>query len=235
MKPLLTALAVLALSPLAMAADLTGTVIESMDSGGYTYLQIKTASGEKKWAAVTKTKIQKGAKATVVNTMDMMNFESPTLKRKFDVIAFGTLGESGSSAPAADPHGGAAKGGAMGGMPPHGARTEVKGPIKVAKAAGPDARTVAEVHAQKKELKGKDVVVSGKVVKYNSGIMDRNWAHLRDGSGKAKDGSDDLTVIMKDESAVGRVITVKGKVVLDKDLGGMYKFPVSLEDAVLVK
>ena len=123
----------------------------------------------------------------------------------------------------------------MGGMPPHGARAEVKGPIKVAKAAGPDARTVAEVHAQKKELKGKDVVVSGKVVKYNSGIMDRNWAHLRDGSGKAKDGSDDLTVIMKDESAVGRVITVKGKVVLDKDLGGMYKFPVSLGDAVLVK
>ena len=81
MKPLLTALAVLALSPLAMAADLTGTVIESMDSGGYTYLHIKTAAGEKKWAAVTKTKIQKGAKATVVNTMDMMNFEARSLYR----------------------------------------------------------------------------------------------------------------------------------------------------------
>lgn len=238
MKLLLAVLAVIAFSPFAAAADLSGTVAETMDAGGYTYLLIKTPAGEKKWAAVTQTKIKKGDKATVVNSMDMRDFQSPSLKRKFDVIAFGTLGDAGAPAGAADPHAGASKGG----MPPamaaslgHGGRAEVKGPIKVAKAAGPDGRTVAEVYAQKAALSGKEVVVTGKVVKYNSGIMDRNWAHLRDGSGKAKDGSDDLTVIMKDESAVGQVITVKGKVVLNKDLGGMYKFPVSLEDAVLVK
>lgn len=232
MKLLLTA-AVLALAPLASAGDLTGTVVETMNSGGYTYLLIKTPAGEKKWAAVTQTKVKKGAAATVVNAMDMRDFESPSLKRKFDVIAFGSLADG--SAPAADPHAGGMKGAPAGGMPAHGGRAEVKGPIKVTKAAGPDGRTVAEVYAQKAALKGKDVVVSGKVVKYNSGILDRNWAHLRDGSGSAKDGSDDLTVILKDESAVGQVITVKGKVVLDKDLGGMYKFPVALEDAVLVK
>ena len=96
-------------------------------------------------------------------------------------------------------------------------------------------RTIAEIYAQKKELAGKEVLVSGKVVKYNSGILERNWAHLRDGSGKAKDGSDDITVLLKDESAMGQVITARGKVVLDKDLGGMYKFAVVLEDAVLVK
>lgn len=225
--------AALTLSLNASAGDLTGTVVESMDSGGYTYLLIKTPAGDKKWAAVTKAKIKKGDKATVTGGMEMRNFESPTLKRKFDSIAFGALGDGAT--PTADPHTGALKGAAMGGAAPHGARTEVKGPIKVAKAAGPDARTVAEVYAQKKELKGKEVVVSGKVVKYNSGILDRNWAHLRDGSGQAKDGSDDITVLLKDESAVGQVITVRGKVVLDKDLGGMYKFPVALEDAVLVK
>ncbi|PIR16136.1 MAG: nucleotide-binding protein, partial [Elusimicrobia bacterium CG11_big_fil_rev_8_21_14_0_20_64_6] len=71
--------------------------------------------------------------------------------------------------------------------------------------------------------------------KYNSGILERNWAHLRDGSGNAKDGSDDITVILKDEAELGQIVTVRGKVVLDKDLGGMYKFPVALEDAVLVK
>ena len=137
--------------------------------------------------------------------------------------------------------GGAAKGAAMGGMPAgmsHGRSAPPKdfGVIKVAKASGPDARNVAEVYAQKKALKGKDVVVAGKVVKYNAGILDRNWAHLRDGSGSAKDGSDDLTVLLKDASAeLGQVITVRGKVFLDKDLGGMYKFPVCLEDATLVK
>lgn len=233
MKILLALVAVLALSPLASAADLTGTVVETMDAGGYTYLLIKTPAGDKKWAAVTKTTVKKGQKTTVTNSMDMRNFESPSLKRKFDVIAFGQLGDG--AAPASAPHGGATKGDAMGGMPAHGGRAEVKGPIKVAKAAGPDGRTIAEVYAQKAALKGKDVVVTGKVVKYNSGILERNWAHLRDGSGSAKNGSDDITVILKDESAVGEVITVKGKVVLDKDLGGMYKFPVALEDAVLVK
>lgn len=236
MKLFLTlTVALLALPPLASAGDLTGTVVETMDSGGYTYLLIKTPAGEKKWAAVTKANVKKGATATVTNSMDMMNFESPSLKRKFDVIAFGMLSDAKAPAAAADPHTGTPKAAAMGGAAPHGGRAEVKGPIKVAKAAGPDGRSVAEVYAQKAALKGKEVVVTGKVVKYNSGIMDRNWAHLRDGSGKAKDGSDDLTVIMKDESAVGQVITVRGKVVLDKDLGGMYKFPVSIEDAVLVK
>lgn len=233
MKFFLT-LAALALSLNVSAApgDLTGTVVESMDSGGYTYLQIKTPAGQKKWAAVAKTKIKTGSTATVVNTMEMRNFESPTMKRKFDSILFGSLADG--AAPAGDPH---AKAGAKGApqAPAHGGRAEVKGPIKVAKAAGPDGRTIAEIYAQKAALTGKDVVVTGKVVKYNSGILERNWAHLRDGSGKAKDGSDDLTVILKDESAVDQVITVKGKVVLNKDLGGMYKFPVALEDAVLVK
>jgi len=233
MKPLLAVILALAAASLsARAGDLTGTVVESIDSGGYTYLRLKTPAGDK-WAAVTKASIKKGDKATITQAMEMKNFESPTLKRKFDSIAFGALGEG--STPAADPHAGAMKGEAQAGMPAHGGRTDVKGPIKVAKAAGPDARTIAEVYAQKKELKGTEVVVSGKVVKYNAGILERNWAHLRDGSGKAKDGSDDLTVLLKDESAIGQVITVRGKVILDKDLGGMYKFPVALEDAVLVK
>ncbi|OGR96974.1 MAG: hypothetical protein A2V88_02110 [Elusimicrobia bacterium RBG_16_66_12] len=214
MNLLLTLLiAVLAFPSDASAADLSGTVVETMNAGGYTYLRLKTPTGEK-WAAVTQAKIKKGDQATVVGAMDMKNFESPTLKRKFDVIAFGMLGD------------GAAKAGAP---------AKDFGPIKVAKAAGPDGRTVAEVYAQKAALKGKDVVVAGKVVKYNPGILERNWAHIRDGSGSPKDGSDDLTVLLKDETELGQVVTVRGKVALDKDLGGMYKFPVSLEDAQLVK
>lgn len=225
MNTRLTIAAVLALVLPASAADLAGTVLESRDSGGYTYLLIKTASGEKKWAAVPKSKVKPGDKAVVVNSNDMVDFESPSLKRKFDVIAFGTLGDP--AAPAANPHSGAGKS--------HGVRAQVSGPIKVAKATGPDGRAVEEVYAQKKSLQGGEVVVSGKIVKYNAGILDRNWAHLRDGSGNAKDGTDDLTVLLKDESSLGQTVTVRGKVVLDKDLGGMYRFPVVLEDAVLVK
>lgn len=235
MKPLLTFVALaFCLNASAAPGDVTGTVLEASDSGGYTYLLIKTASGEKTWAAVTKTAaVKKGGTATITNSMEMKNFQSPTTKRKFDRILFGMLGgEAEAAAPSAERKE-QAKAAPSG--PAHGGRAEVKGPIKVEKASGADGRTIAEVYAQKAALRGKDVAVSGKVVKYNSGILERNWAHLRDGSGSPKDGSDDLTVILKDESAVGEVITVKGKVVLDKDLGGMYKFPVALEDAVLVK
>lgn len=225
MKPtiaFLVAILALAVSRPAFAEDISGTVLETMDAGGYTYLRLKTAAGDR-WAAVNQTKVSKGSKATVVGAMDMPNFTSPTLKRTFEHIAFGSLGGAAKAgAPAAMSHGGSAP-------------AKDFGPIKVAKTAGPDARTVAEIYAQKKELKGRDVVVSGKVVKYNAGIMGRNWAHLRDGSGSDKGGDNDLTVVMKDASELGAVITVRGKVFLDKDLGGMYKFPVSLDEAVLVK
>ncbi|MBI3565906.1 MAG: nucleotide-binding protein [Elusimicrobia bacterium] len=242
MKILTLAALALVLAPAARAEDLSGTVAETMDSGGYTYMLIQTPAGQKKWAAVTQTAVKKGQSVTVSGAMDMKDFESPTLKRKFDHIAFGMMG-GGAAAPAGDPHAGLPKGhGAMGGAPAanpspmsHGGRAEVKGPIKVAKAAGADARTVGELYAQKKALKGQTVTVAGKVVKYTPDILDRNWAHIRDGSGSAKDGSDDVTVLLKDQAEMGQVITVRGKVVLDKDLGGMYKFPVAIEDAVLVK
>ena len=61
-------------------------------------------------------------------------------------------------------------------MPAHGeAAAAAEVPVgKIAKATGPDARTVAEVFAQKTKLNGKTVIVRGKVVKYSSGIMDKN-------------------------------------------------------------
>lgn len=226
--------AALSYSP-ARAEDITGKIMETMNSGGYTYMRLKTPAGDR-WAAVTqtattKTAVKKGATATVVNTMDMQNFESPTLKRKFAHIAFGLMGNAGAqAAPAAD----AAKGAQRTGAGAAGQAADT-GPVRIVKASGPRGRTVAEVHAQKKALAGEEVVVMGKIVKLNSRILERNWAHLQDGTGDAKDGSDDLMVILKDEAELSQIITARGRVVLDKDLEGMYTFPVALEDAVLVK
>ena len=213
--------------------EIKGTVMETADAGGYTYLRLKTASGEQ-WAAVSQASVKKGSQARVVGSVVMTDFESKTLKRKFDNILFGALDGPATPSGKGNPHGGA-MGGTPGGMA-HGGRPAVDmGPVKVEKAVGPDARTVAEIYAQKAALKGKDVVVRGKVVKMNANIIDRNWTHLRDGTGSAKNGTDDLTVTLKDSAEVGQVITVRGKIFLNKDLGGMYKFPVLLEDATLVK
>jgi hypothetical protein len=66
---------------------LTGKVVDTMDSGGYTYVQLEKA-GKKSWVALPQTKITKGKTMTFKPGMEMKNFESKTLKRKFDSIVF---------------------------------------------------------------------------------------------------------------------------------------------------
>jgi membrane-bound ClpP family serine protease len=67
--------------------SLKGTVVETMDSGGYTYLCVKNA-GEKVWAAIPKTEIKVGQEVTLIPGMTMKNFTSKTLNRTFDAIVF---------------------------------------------------------------------------------------------------------------------------------------------------
>jgi len=205
-------------------APLTGKVLESIDAGPYTYLRLQTAQGEK-WAAVPKAAVTQGQQVTLQNPMTMTQFESPTLKRKFDTIAFGTLADGGS--PEAQQqmlaaHSGAAK-----------ASDVAVGEVK--KASGPEARTVAEVVSQRAALAGKTVAVRGKVVKFSEGIMDRNWIHLRDGSGSAADKTNDLLVTTNQAAAVGDVVLVRGTVRINENFGAGYAYDVLVEGATIAK
>lgn len=236
MKKLLLA-CIVAAAPLAWAADakpaaaplappavsVAGEVLEVQNVQSYTYLKLRTAQGET-WAAVPTAKVAKGAKVTIQNAMVMNKFESKALKKTFDTILFGTLG-NGSAPEAQMPAG-------HGGMT---AATVGDPDAKVAKATGPNARTVAEITTKPADVKDKQVVLRGKVVKYNPGIMGKNWVHLRDGSGSAKDDTNDLIVTMKDAVKLGDIVTVKGVVHTDRDIGAGYKYKVLIEDATLQK
>ena len=105
--------------------------------------------------------------------------------------------------------------------------------VKVDKAAGANAKTVAELWAQRTALKGKEVVVKAKVVKVTSGVMGRNWLHVRDGSGSKATKDNDLTVTTEATAKVGDVVTVSGAVSIDKDFGAGYAYPVIIENAKL--
>ncbi len=100
------------------------------------------------------------------------------------------------------------------------------GPVR---AADPLPKTVAEVYTDKGALKGKQVKVHGKVVKFNSGILGKNFLHIQDGSGK--DGTNDLTITTQDQVKVGDQITAVGTVVTDKNLGSGYSYSVLIEEA----
>lgn len=93
--------------------------------------------------------------------------------------------------------------------------------------------TVAELFAQKAELAGKDVTVKGKVVKANNNIMQRNWLHVQDGTGA--EGTNDITVTSQQTADVGDEVTVRGKLVADKDIGAGYNYSLLIEDAAIEK
>ena len=203
-------------APPPAATVVKGEVLEVKDVDSYTYLRLKTADGEM-WAAVAKAPLKKGAKVTVENVMVMNNFESKSLKKTFDKIAFGNLAGAGSPMGA---HGGAPK-------------VDFTGDVKVAKAGGADARTVAEVVTKSAELKDKKVAVRGKVVKFTGAVMGKNWIHLRDGSGSAADKTDDVLVTTMDKANIGDTVLVKGVVRTNKDFGSGYSYKVLIEEATL--
>ncbi|CAD5374551.1 conserved exported hypothetical protein [Rubrivivax sp. A210] len=232
---ILAAAAVGSPAPALAQAPLKGEVLEVRDTESYTYLRLKTKEGET-WAAVTKANVAKGAQVSIEAPMVMHNFESRALKKTFDKIVFGSIAEPGAAgagaAMTAAPHGGAAPG-AM--AMPKPAPAAAQAPIKVAKASGKDAHTVAEIVGGKDKLKDKSITLRGQVVKANMGIKGKNWFHLQDGSGNAGAGTNDVAVISSDQAAVGDVVTVKGKVKTDVKVGPGYEYAVLVDEASVRK
>ena len=103
-----------------------------------------------------------------------------------------------------------------------------------ANAADVKPQTVAAVYKDKATLAGKTVSAQGKVVKVNNNIMGRNFVHIQDGSGDAKAGTNDLLVTGKQVVAVGDQVTISGKVVLNRDFGSGYSYPLLIEEASIV-
>jgi hypothetical protein len=69
------------------ASALSGKVVETMDSGRYTYVCLEK-SDKKLWLAVPKMKVVVGRNMSFRPGIEMVNFESKTLNRKFDKIIF---------------------------------------------------------------------------------------------------------------------------------------------------
>jgi hypothetical protein len=205
-----------------------GKVLETADGGAYIYLKLQTSDGPV-WAATTRQAIPTGAQVVIHDPMLMTNFQSKALNRTFDQIVFGSVVsmEGQATGPSKEQMTEAHKNA--------GAQIAAVPVSKVTKAPGPGGRTVAEVHAQKAALAGKNVEVRGTVVKFNAGIMDRNWIHLRDGSGSAQNASNDLLVTTQQAAKVGDVILVSGVVKTNADYGAGYAYPVVVEGAALKK
>jgi hypothetical protein len=68
----------------------TGRILETLDGGGYIFFQIKTVDGEKKWIASPPPSFEVGELVTFSDGVEMVNFQSKSLRRTFDKIMFVT-------------------------------------------------------------------------------------------------------------------------------------------------
>lgn len=221
-----------------MTQQMTGTVVETMDTAGYTY--VKVQSNDKViWAAAPEFKVAVGDSVIIPEGMAMPNYHSNTLNRDFDVLYFvssilvpgGDMALSAHGEDDGHDHGamgamGSMADGAAGHQKPAAAAVEVdfSGLTKAE-----NGYTVAEIFTQQAELATQEVTIRAKVVKFSPNIMKTNWIHLQDGSGAA--GTNDLTITTSGQAALGDTVLVKGIVDLNQDFGYGYKYDVIIQDA----
>jgi len=213
-----------------MGGGIRGTVLETMNASRYTYLLVDQG-GESVWVAVPMCDLAVGDQVVVTEGMPMSRFHSETLDRTFDTIYFSAgLRRQGA-------------GDAAGGMPP--GHPDLSGNDSASDE--PEAEeidftglkrpeggvTVSELFADQENLAGKEVLLRGKVVKFNRMILGKNWMHIQDGTGEK--GSNDLTINTQAAAAVGDTVLVRGTVVKDKDFGYGYRYDVLIEDAEVTK
>ncbi len=207
------------------SGGLSGTVIETMNAAGYTYVHFDTGK-EKVWAAAPEFVVEAGETVTISSPMAMRDHYSKTLDRSFELVYFvGGVEVEGEERKPVDPQSGSPSW-------MKGRSTTAAGPAEVdlsgiEKAAG--GKTVEEVYAGRADLAGQEIVVRGRVVKFTARIMGKNWLHVRDGTGAP--GSDDLTVTTDATVETGSMVLVRGKVSVDKDFGAGYKYEFIVEDA----
>jgi len=131
-----------------------GTVVETMDSGGYTYICIENA-GQKRWVAMPATQVEVGQEVEIGGGMEMHNFTSKTLGRTFEAITFcGGLVEpkaDAASAPAA-----------RGGLPP--GHVAVPGTLPSGHPGMPSGRGAPAAGQAPQSEKASSSKIAGKVV-----------------------------------------------------------------------
>jgi len=210
------------------AVNPSGKVIETMNGGGYTYANLEK-DGKQTWVAFPTLETRVGDTLSFRGCMQMNKFQSKSLNRTFDAILFCGAPDVKPTTIKSNPIEAKQSPGS------EGAASTASEKIKVEKATGANAYTVAELFAKRTALNGKQVVVKGQVVKISTGIMNKNWIHLQDGTGDAKKKTHDLVLTTGDSAEVGDVVTVSGTLAKDKDFGGGYKYNVIVEKASLKK
>jgi hypothetical protein len=190
-------------------------VTEVIQTTNYTYLQVEE-NENKFWIAVVSVEAKPGDSVYYTRAAEMKNFESKELKRTFPSIFF--VDDPSSTLKTAV---------VQQDMTPRKVKIVRWSEVSVETPKG--GITIAELYKNTAAYADKSVIIRGKVVRYNHEVMHKNWVHIQDGT----DYSDkfDLTVTTLDSLSVGKMVTFKGIIRLNKDFGSGYAYDVIMEEA----
>ncbi len=193
----------------------TGELVETFNSGGYTYAHLKTDQGSV-WAAGPSTAINKSDKVSFIGKVAMIDFYSKSLDRKFENIYFVDafiINGVKTDSMVIDPH------------------KKIDKPQAAALktfSKAENGQNIADILKNKDELAGKMVKVRGQVSKYTDSVMGKNWLHIRDSS-----SNQDITITTSASAKLNDIVLAEGKLILNKDYGYGYIYEVLIEDATL--
>ena len=195
---------------------------EALQTNNYTYLLVEE-NGKEQWLAVPKMEAEVGEFYYYKGGMEMRNFTSKELDRVFESVMF--LGKVSTSPDLEEKQDIPAT--------THSAmvKKDTKAKLDISPAEG--GLTISELFANKEKYEGKTVKIKGQVTKFNAQIMGKNWIHIQDGTEYG--GLFDLTATSALEVIVGDIVSLEGKVALNKDFGYGYKYDIILEQVVLAK
>jgi autonomous glycyl radical cofactor GrcA len=201
--------------------DLHAVIVkEVLPATRYVYLYVEEGDGQF-WIATTKQKYTKGGTYYYKGGLLKTNFESKEYNRIFDTIYL-------VSNVVASNHGTDVNNDAEIDMEPQMKVKPVVDPnLKIEKAG---SIKISELVKNKEKYNGKTVQVSGKCVKINPGIMNRNWIHIADGS------QNDFDLVITSDTFVqeGSIVTMRAVVGLNRDFGAGYKYDLILENGTVV-
>ncbi|WP_028484192.1 hypothetical protein [Thioalkalivibrio sp. ALE17] len=95
-------------------------------------------------------------------------------------------------------------------------------------AQADELHTVEQLSQAPAELEGEEVRLEGIVGRVNEDIMGRNFIHFVDGTGSE---GDYITITSTELPEVGDRVSVTGTLILDRDFGAGYTYPVIIEGA----
>ena len=194
-------------------------VLEVQEVMGYNYLKVNE-EGKIRWVAIAKAPVKVGDKIGYDTKTVMKNFQSKSLNKTFEEIVFANDVYLPSKA--------------------RSLKAQLsQEPVKKRPVALPakdfvekEFYTVEELFKYRKNLEGKKVSIKAKVRKVSHQIMKRDWIHLEDGTGSTSAHTDDIVFTAKTTNVkTGESVTATGTIVIDKDFGYGYFYPVLAEKA----